>query len=109
MRSILVAPCLALAGLGACRAADAPLLAEATELLGGVMFLDSGAPGMVLVVVRGDATLFRFYGETEKGNKHASDGASLLRVNSMTKRVYDGVARSSHLPLRPWRNRARAC
>ena len=49
------------------------------------MFLDSGAPGMVLVVVRGDATLFRFYGETEKGNKHAPDGASLLRVNSMTK------------------------
>ncbi len=85
MRSTLLALCLALMGVGACRAADTPLLAEATDLLGSVMFLDSGAPGMVLVVVRGDATLFRFYGETEKGNKHAPDGASLLRVNSMTK------------------------
>jgi serine-type D-Ala-D-Ala carboxypeptidase/endopeptidase len=37
------------------------------------MFLDSGTPGMVLVVVRGDATLFRFYGETEKGNKPAPE------------------------------------
>ena len=85
MRSMLLALCLALMGVGACRAADTPLLAEATDLPGGVMFLDSAAPGMVLVIVRGDATLFRFYGETEKGNKHAPDGASLLRVNSMTK------------------------
>ncbi len=85
MRSILLALYLALTSVGYCRAADTPVLAEATDLPGSVMFLDSGAPGMVLVVVRGDATLFRFYGETEKGNKHAPDGASLLRVNSLTK------------------------
>ncbi len=86
MRSILLALVLALTSVTACRAAvDDPVLAEATDLLGGVMFLDSGAPGMVLVVVRGDATLFRFYGETEKGSKRTPDGASLLRINSMTK------------------------
>ena len=48
-------------------------------------FAESGAPGMVLVVVRGDATLVRGYGETEKGNKHEPDGNSLLRLNSITK------------------------
>ncbi len=85
MRSILLALVLALATVTTSHAADAPVLAEATDLTGGVMFLNSGAPGMVLVVVRGDHTLVRGYGETEKGNKHMPDGASLLRVNSITK------------------------
>ena len=40
---------------------------------------------MVLVVVRGDHTLVRGYGETEKGNRRAPDGASLIRLNSITK------------------------
>ena len=85
MRSILLALVLALATVTASRAADDPVLAEATNLTGGIMFLNSGAPGMVLVVVRGDRTLVRGYGETEKGNKHEPDGASLLRINSITK------------------------
>lgn len=85
MRSVFLALLLALATVAAARAADDPVLAEATDLTGPVMFLDSGAPGMVLVVVRGDATLIRGYGETEKGNKHTPDGASLLRLNSITK------------------------
>jgi D-alanyl-D-alanine-carboxypeptidase/D-alanyl-D-alanine-endopeptidase len=66
-------------------AADDPVLAEATDLAGPIIFLDTGAPGMVLVVVRGDQTLIRGYGETEKGNKQPPDGASLLRLNSITK------------------------
>ena len=85
MRSILLALTLALATITASHAADDPVLAAATDLTGAVMFLDSGAPGMVLVVVRGDSTLVRGYGETEKGNKHTPDGASLLRLNSITK------------------------
>ncbi len=85
MRSVLLALILAIATVTASRAADDPVLAQATDLTGAVMFLDSGAPGMVLVVVRGDRTLVRGYGETEKGNKHAPDGASLLRLNSITK------------------------
>ena len=85
MRSMLLALALALAGATASHAADDPVLAEATDLLGAVTFLDSGAPGMVLVVVRGDRTLVRGYGETEQGNNHVPDGASLLRLNSITK------------------------
>jgi len=65
-------------------AAD-PVLAEATGLAGTAMFMTSGAPGMVLVVVRGDRSLVLGYGETEKGNKQTPDGNSLLRLNSITK------------------------
>lgn len=85
MRSILLALVLALATATASHAADDPVLAEAADLLGTVTFLNSGAPGMVLAVVRGDRALVRGYGETEKGNKHTPDGASLLRLNSITK------------------------
>jgi D-alanyl-D-alanine-carboxypeptidase/D-alanyl-D-alanine-endopeptidase len=85
MRSILLTFVLVLATVTASRAADDPVLAEATELTGAVMFLDSGAPGMVLVVVRGDRTLVHGYGETAKGNAHTPDGTSLLRLNSITK------------------------
>jgi D-alanyl-D-alanine-carboxypeptidase/D-alanyl-D-alanine-endopeptidase len=76
---------LALSAVTPCHAAEDPVLAEASDLPGSIMFLDSGAPGMVLVVVRGDRTLVRGYGETEKGNKRTPDGASLLRLNSITK------------------------
>src|SRR6516162_4262878 len=62
-----------------------PVLAEATDLAGAVMFIDSGAPGMVLAVVRGDRSIVLGFGETERGNKHAPDGKSLLRLNSITK------------------------
>jgi len=66
------------------RAAD-PVLEQATDLYGAVMWMESGAPGMVLVVVRGDASLVRGYGETERGNHHEPDGDTLLRLNSITK------------------------
>jgi D-alanyl-D-alanine-carboxypeptidase/D-alanyl-D-alanine-endopeptidase len=85
MRSILFAVAITLATVGASRAADDSVIAEATDLTGAVMFLESGAPGMVLVVVRGDGTLIRGYGETEKGNKHEPGGTSVLRLNSITK------------------------
>ena len=85
MRSFLLAVlCLILPAVAA-RAAEDPVLAAATELPGFVMFHESGAPGLILVVVRGDQTLLRGYGETEKGNKRTPDGASLLRLNSVTK------------------------
>jgi D-alanyl-D-alanine-carboxypeptidase/D-alanyl-D-alanine-endopeptidase len=71
------------------RAADVPpadpVLAEATDLAGAVMFIESGAPGMVLAIMRGDRSLVLGYGETKKGNKRTPDGDSLLRLNSITK------------------------
>ncbi len=85
MRSILIAFAVMLAAAGPARAEDDPLLAEAVSLPGAVMFHESGAPGMLLVVVRGDHTLVRGYGETERGNGRAPEGRSLLRLNSITK------------------------
>jgi D-alanyl-D-alanine-carboxypeptidase/D-alanyl-D-alanine-endopeptidase len=66
------------------RAAD-PVLEEATDLTGLVMFLESGAPGMVLVVIRGDEQIVRGFGETTRGNKQQPNGKTLLRLNSINK------------------------
>ena len=85
MRFVVLALVLMFATVAGSHAADDAVLADATDLTAAVMFLDSGAPGMVLVVLRGDHTLVRGYGETEKGNKHTPDGTSLLRLNSITK------------------------
>lgn len=89
MRSIVFALTLAIVAAASSRAAEPqaadPVLAEATGLMGTVMFVDSGAPGMVLVVVRGGHRLVAGYGETEKGNGRTPDGDSLLRLNSITK------------------------
>jgi D-alanyl-D-alanine-carboxypeptidase/D-alanyl-D-alanine-endopeptidase len=89
MRAMLVAIILFAAASVRSLAADAPqsdpILAEASDLTGAVMFIDSGAPGMVLVIARGDRSVVLGYGETEKGNKHTPDGKSLLRLNSITK------------------------
>jgi D-alanyl-D-alanine-carboxypeptidase/D-alanyl-D-alanine-endopeptidase len=88
MRSVLIALMLIIAGPIRVYAADAPadpVLAEATDLTGAVMFIESGAPGMVLVVVRGDHTVVLGYGETEKGNGQQPNGKTLLRLNSITK------------------------
>ena len=76
--------CLA-ASFGSAARADTALLREATGLMGVAMWLDSGAPGMVLVVVRGRDTLVQGYGETTKGNGQAPDGRSLLRLGSISK------------------------
>ena len=89
MRVVFAALMLVIATSARSHAADTaptdPVLAEATDLAGAVMFIDSGAPGMVLAVVRGDRSIVLGFGETERGNKHAPDGKSLLRLNSITK------------------------
>ena len=81
MLSILAA----MVGVAAPVRADSPLLREAIGLTGLAMFIDSGAPGMVLVVVRGQDTVIQGYGETTKGNGHEPDGKSFLRLGSITK------------------------
>jgi len=89
MRCLFLSFMLAIAPSASTRAAEQPaadpILAEASDLAGTVMFVNSGAPGMVLVIVRGDRSLVLGYGETEKGNKRAPDGNSLFRLNSITK------------------------
>jgi serine-type D-Ala-D-Ala carboxypeptidase/endopeptidase len=61
------------------------VLQESIGLAGPAMWIVSGAPGMVLVVVRGDDTVIEGYGETAKGNKHEPDAHSLFRLASITK------------------------
>lgn len=89
MRSIFLSFLLAFVASAPSRAAEQPaadpVLAEATDLAGTAMFMTSGTPGMILVVVRSDRSLVLGYGETEKGNKQTPDGNSLLRLNSVTK------------------------
>jgi D-alanyl-D-alanine-carboxypeptidase/D-alanyl-D-alanine-endopeptidase len=47
-----------------------PVLTGATDLGGAIMFMESHAPGMILVAIHGD---------------HQPDGNSLFRLNSITK------------------------
>ncbi|MHC2088666.1 D-alanyl-D-alanine-carboxypeptidase/endopeptidase AmpH [Methylobacterium sp. CM6244] len=84
-RFAVLALALSLATTTRAFSADDPVIAAATDLTGDVLFLESGAPGMILVVVRGDGTFIRGYGETEKGNGITPDGTSLVRLNSITK------------------------
>lgn len=61
------------------------VLQESIGLVGPAMWIVSGAPGMVLVVMRGDDTVIEGYGETAKGNKHEPDAHSLFHLASITK------------------------
>lgn len=79
-------------------AADDPLLAEATGLMGIAMFLKSGAPGLVLGAVSGDRTIVTGYGETAKGNGQEPDGRSLFRLNSISK-VFAGEVLATQVEL----------
>ena len=89
LRCVVAGLVMTLIAQGVATAADpppaAPVLAEATEFPGYAMFAESGAPGMVLVVVRGESSVVLGYGETERGNDHAPDGRSLFRLNSIAK------------------------
>jgi serine-type D-Ala-D-Ala carboxypeptidase/endopeptidase len=86
---LLLSFMLAIAAFAPARAVDTgsgdPILAAASDLAGTVMFVNSGAPGMVLVIVRDNHSVVLGYGETEKGNKRAPEGNSVFRLNSITK------------------------
>jgi D-alanyl-D-alanine-carboxypeptidase/D-alanyl-D-alanine-endopeptidase len=101
-RSLLVL-CVAWAAGPIFADADSPLLSEATGLAGAAMWLDSGAPGMVLVVLRGREALVRGYGETTKGNGQEPNGRSVLRLGSVSKvfttELLAGMAAEGSLPL----------
>jgi D-alanyl-D-alanine-carboxypeptidase/D-alanyl-D-alanine-endopeptidase len=59
--------------------------AASVDELGNDLFVQSGSTGMVLVVVRGNQTTFRGYGETAPGSNQAPSQDSLLRLCSLTK------------------------
>ena len=70
--------------------AQAPVPASLPDIqsvgtLGTDLFLESGATGMVLVVVRDDQVFFRGYGETSPNSHQLPTLDSLLRLCSLTK------------------------
>jgi hypothetical protein len=58
---------------------------ESAGSLGEDLFLQSGATGMVLVVVRDSQVFFRGYGETAPNSQKPPTEDSLLRLCSLTK------------------------
>jgi serine-type D-Ala-D-Ala carboxypeptidase/endopeptidase len=65
--------------------ADDPVLLEESRLSAPALFLGSGAPGMVVALVRGDSSLVVGLGETAKGNGQEPDGRSFFRIGSVSK------------------------
>jgi D-alanyl-D-alanine-carboxypeptidase/D-alanyl-D-alanine-endopeptidase len=68
-----------------CSHADDLVLKEAAAMTGTVLWLSSGAPGLVLAVVRGDESIVLGFGETRPGSKVEPDGRSILRMGSIAK------------------------
>ena len=66
------------------RAADI-VLKDAASMAGAVMWLSSGAPGLVLAVVRGEESIVLGYGDTRPGSKVEPDGRSIVRMGSIAK------------------------
>jgi serine-type D-Ala-D-Ala carboxypeptidase/endopeptidase len=91
VRRVLLASSLAVgAALAAdlssnCARADDLVLKEAASMTGVVLWLSSGAPGLVLAVVRGDESIVLGFGETRPGNKVEPNGRSILRMGSIAK------------------------
>ena len=61
------------------------VLKDAASMSGAVTWLSSGAPGLVLAVVRGDESIVLGFGETRPGSKVEPDGRSNLRMGSIAK------------------------
>ena len=84
--SLAVSLAIVLAGASANPArADDIVLKDAASMTGAVTWLSSGAPGLVLAVVRGDESIVLGFGETRPGSKVEPDGRSILRMGSIAK------------------------
>jgi D-alanyl-D-alanine-carboxypeptidase/D-alanyl-D-alanine-endopeptidase len=62
-----------------------PALSPVAEVLGTELFADSGAVGMVVVVVRDDQVFFHGYGETAPNSSIVPSADSVVRLCSLTK------------------------
>ncbi|SEG36225.1 D-alanyl-D-alanine-carboxypeptidase/endopeptidase AmpH [Bosea lathyri] len=60
-------------------------LREAAAMSGAAMFLNARAPGLILAVVHGEDSFIEGYGETAPGSGKEPDGASIVRVGSVSK------------------------
>jgi D-alanyl-D-alanine-carboxypeptidase/D-alanyl-D-alanine-endopeptidase len=60
-------------------------LRDAAGMSGTAMFLNSGAPGLIIAVVRGEDSFVAGFGETAPGSKIEPDGRSIIRLGSISK------------------------
>lgn len=77
--------CAALALSATIARSDDLALRDAASMTGTAMFLNSGAPGLIIAVVHGDDCFIEGYGETAPGNKTEPDGKSIFRLGSVSK------------------------
>jgi D-alanyl-D-alanine-carboxypeptidase/D-alanyl-D-alanine-endopeptidase len=66
-------------------AAEDRLLEDAVGFAGGIAFLGSGAPGLVIAAVRDGETAFAGFGEISKGSGKEPDEHTLMRIASISK------------------------
>ena len=69
-------------------------LKEATSMMGTVLALSSGAPGLVVAAVRGEQSVVLGFGETRPGSKTEPNGRSILRMGSIAKAMAGQVLAS---------------
>ncbi|AYD65127.1 D-alanyl-D-alanine-carboxypeptidase/endopeptidase AmpH [Achromobacter spanius] len=71
-------------GTAPANAAD-PALQDAVSMAGMQLYLNSGAPAVIIAVVRGDEVVIQGYGETAPGNGVEPDEHSVFRIASVSK------------------------
>jgi len=71
-------------GAGPARAADLALQ-DSVSMAGMQLYLNAGAPGLIIVVVRGEDVVIQGYGETAPGNGVEPDAQSIFRLGSVSK------------------------
>ena len=71
-------------GAAPARAADLALQ-DAVSMAGMQLYLNSGAPAVIIAVVRGDQVVIQGYGETAPGNGVEPDANSIFRIASVSK------------------------
>ncbi|MBO9354747.1 D-alanyl-D-alanine-carboxypeptidase/endopeptidase AmpH [Bordetella petrii] len=60
-------------------------LEDAVSMAGMQLYLNAGAPGLIIAVVRGDDTVIQGYGETAPGSSVEPDENSIFRIASVSK------------------------
>jgi D-alanyl-D-alanine-carboxypeptidase/D-alanyl-D-alanine-endopeptidase len=96
-KSTLLAASLAVAIAGVTAKdlqAEDLVLKEATSMMGMVLALSSGAPGLVVAAVRGEESVVLGFGATRPGGKTEPNGRSVLRMGSIAKTMAGQVLAS---------------
>jgi D-alanyl-D-alanine-carboxypeptidase/D-alanyl-D-alanine-endopeptidase len=92
---VLAAVALAIATISSHPAsAKDPLLDEAVEFTGAVLFFETKVPGLVIGVVRNGETSVAGFGKVRPGEDVAPGGNTLLRIGSITKAFTGAVLAS---------------